>query len=247
MTEVPDYLLQRSRERRAALGLGGDDGGEGAAPAADAGGGGAPATTSAASATPAVPAPAPISPGVPDPVPAAPRPNVEAARRRKRVPIWALPVLVALPIWGYAYAGTLEPPTEEASGALDVGADVYGACASCHGAGGEGVSAPALDTVGEVFPDAVTHAQWVSLGTAGWQAEVGDTYGATDKPVGGGGNMPAWADELTPEELMSVVIYERAEFGGLDPVEEGLVDEEGNLLVVYDAETGELVEAPAEG
>ena len=46
--------------------------------------------------------------------------------------------------------------------------------------------------------------------------------------------MPAWADELTPEELMSVVVYERAEFGGLDPVEEGLIDEEGNLLVVYD-------------
>lgn len=246
MTEVPDYLLQRSRERRAALGLGGDAGGETAAPATEEGGS-APATTSAASAAPAVAAPAPIAPGVPDPAPRPTPPNVEAARRRKRIPIWALPVLVALPVWGYAYAGTLEPPTTEAAGALDVGADTYGACASCHGAGGEGVSAPALDTVGEVFPDPVTHAQWVALGTAGWQAEVGDTYGATDKPVGGGGNMPAWATELTPEELMSVVIYERTEFGGMDPVEEGLVDAEGNLLVVYDVETGELVEAPAGG
>ena len=59
--------------------------------------------------------------------------------------------------------------------------------------------------------------------------------------------MPAWADELTPEELMSVVVYERSEFGGLDPVEEGLIDEEGNLLVVYDPETGELVDAPVAG
>ncbi|MET0882710.1 MAG: cytochrome c, partial [Acidimicrobiales bacterium] len=61
------------------------------------------------------------------------------------------------------------------------------------------------------------------------------------------GGMPAWADELTPEELMSVVAYERSEFGGLDPVEEGLIDEEGNLLVVYDPETGELVDAPVAG
>ena len=241
MTEVPDYLLQRSRERRAALGLGGDDDGGAAAPAGGDAGGSAPATTSAASSTPAVAAPAPIAPGVPDPEPSAPPPNVQAALRRKRVPMWALPVVALIPLWGYAYAGTLEPPTEEASGALDIGAETYGSCASCHGGGGEGGSGPALTTVGEVFSDPADHMQWVALGSTDWGTEVGDTYGDTDKPVAGG--MPGWASELTPEELTAVVVYERTEFGGLDPVEEGLVDEEGNLLAVYDPETGELVDA----
>jgi mono/diheme cytochrome c family protein len=243
VTEVPDYLLQRSRERRAALGLGGDAGG-GEAPPAAAGGEATPAT-SAASATPAVPAPAPIAPGVPDPEPAPPKANVQAALRRKRIPIWAMPVLAGLPIWAYVYAGTLEPPTSEAAGALDVGAQIFAKCASCHGSNGEGVSGPALTGVGETFADPVDQAHWVTLGSTGWQQDVGNTYGDPDKPVTGG--MPAWGEELTPEELMSVVAYERSEFGGLDVVEEGLIDAEGNLLVVYDPETGELVDAPAGG
>ncbi len=238
MTEVPDYLLQRSRERRAALGLGGDEGGGAVAASGDAGGD-APATTSAA-ATPAVATPQPIAPGVPDPEPAPPKPNVEAALRRRRIPIWALPVVGLLPVWGYVYAGTLEPPTSDEVTALAAGEEVYGNCASCHGAGGEGISGPALDTVGEIFPDPTTHAQWVFLGSDGWQTEVGATYGDTDKPVSGG--MPAWGGDLTPEELMEVIIYERTEFGGLDPVEEGLVDEEGTLLVTYDEEQGVLVD-----
>src|SRR5215212_4684617 len=141
VTEVPDYLLQRSRERRAALGLGGDEGGGGAdLTSGDAGGGASPATTSAASATPAVAAPQPIAPGVPDPEPRAPRPNVQAALRRKRIPIWALPVVVLLPVWGYVYAGTLEPPTVEELTAIQAGEEVFNNCASCHGASGEGIS-----------------------------------------------------------------------------------------------------------
>jgi mono/diheme cytochrome c family protein len=240
VTEVPDYLLQRSRERRAALGLGGDDDGGGAALAAG-DGGGSPATTSAASATPAVAAPAPIAPGVPDPTPRPPAPNVEAALRRRRVPIWALPVVVMLPLWGYAYAGTLEPPTSDEVTTLALGEEVYGQCASCHGGGGEGVSGPALDTVGETFPDPTTHAQWVFHGSTEWAQEVGQTYGATDKPVNGG--MPGWGGALTPEELLAVVAYERFEFGGLDLVAEGILDEEGNALVVYDEEQNLLVDA----
>ena len=242
MTEVPDYLLQRSRERRAALGLGDDEEAGALAPAGDAGGA-SPATASAAATTPAVAAPAPIAPGVPDPGPSAPPPNVQAALRRKRVPLWALPVVALLPLWGYVYAGTLEPPTVEASGALVVGQEIFGTCASCHGADGGGGVGPALNGLGEVFSDPATQMHWVSLGSTGWQAEVGDTYGDTNKPVNGG--MPAFAESLTPEELASVIVYERTTFSGLDPVEEGLVDADGNLLVVYDPETGELVDAPA--
>lgn len=242
MTEVPDYLLQRSRQRRAALGLGGDAGGE-VAPAAE--GGASPATTSAA--TPATPAaaaaPAPIPAGRPDPTPAPTPPNVEAALRRKRVPVWAVPALLAIPVWGYAYVGSLEPPTEEAAGALVVGEAVYAQCAACHGAGGGGGVGPAFDGVTETFADPVDHAHWVALGSTGWQQEVGATYGDTNKPVQGG--MPAFGETLTPEELTAVIIYERTEFGGADPVAEELVDAEGNLLVVYDTATGEFVPAPA--
>jgi mono/diheme cytochrome c family protein len=242
VTEVPDYLLQRSRERRAALGLGGGDPGAGGS-AVDAGGGdagAAPATTSAASSTPAVAAPQPIAPGTPDPTPQPDPPNVVAARSRKKVPLWALPVLALLPLWGYAYAGTLEPPTSDELTAQQAGGEVYSNCASCHGGGGEGGAGPAFDSVGETFPDPTDHAHWVFLGSTGWGSEVGDTYGANDKPVNGG--MPAWGTALTPEELMEVIIYERAEFGGLDVEAEGLVDEEGNLLVTYDEEQGVLVD-----
>jgi mono/diheme cytochrome c family protein len=241
VTEVPDYLLQRSRERRAALGLGGDEGDGGAiTPAGD--GGGSPATTSAASATPAVAAPAPIAPGVPDPGPAPVPPNVQAALRRKRVPIWALPVVALLPLWGYAYAGTLEPPTSDALTALQLGEEVYGKCSTCHGAdGGGNGSIPALTSVGDTFSDPTDHAKWVFLGSTGWSNEVGDTYGDGNTPIGSGG-MPAWGADLTPEELLSVIAYERGELSGLDVTAEGLVDEEGNLLVTYDEEQGVLVD-----
>ena len=124
-----------------------------------------------------------------------------------------------------------------------VGEGIFNTCASCHGADGGGGVGPALNGLGEVFSDPATQMHWVSLGSSGWQAEVGDTYGDTNKPVNGG--MPAFAESLTPEELASVVVYERTTFSGLDPVEEGLVDADGNLLVVYDPETGELVDAPA--
>jgi hypothetical protein len=243
VTEVPDYLLQRSRERRAALGLGGGDPDAGGS-VADAGGGdagGAPATTSAASSTPAVAAPQPIAPGTPDPEPQPDPPNVVAARARKKMPVWALAVFgIGVPLWGYAYAGTLEPPTNEELTAQELGGEVYSNCSSCHGGGGEGGSGPAFGAVGETFPDPTDHAHWVFLGSTGWQEEVGDTYGATEKPVSGG--MPAWGTSLTPEELMEVVIYERAEFGELDVEAEGLVDEEGNLLVTFDEEQGVLVD-----
>jgi mono/diheme cytochrome c family protein len=241
VTEVPDYLLQRSRERRAALGLGGDPGAGGSATDAGGDAGAAPATTSAASSTPAVAAPQPIAPGQPDPEPQPDPPNVVAARARKKVPLWALPVVALLPLWGYAYAGTLEPPTSDELTAQQAGGEVYSNCASCHGGGGEGGAGPAFDTVAETFSDPTDHAKWVFLGSDGWADEVGDTYGDTNKPVGGGG-MPAWGNALTPEELMEVVIYERAEFGGVDPEAEGLVDAEGNLLVTYDEEQGVLVD-----
>ena len=208
MTEIPEHLLKRSKERRAAIG--GDDApADAPAPAADDTAADAPA------ATPAVPAAA-AAVEAPAPAPAAApvRPEVAAAQRRRKIPFWAMPVLAGLPLWAYVYQATLEPPPAGDDDPVAMGEAVYSSCASCHGGGGEGVGTfPALTGVLETWPDALDHMMWVRLGDVGWP---GDTYGATEKPKGTG--MPAF--DLSDEELAQVVLYERVTFGGLDPADE---------------------------
>jgi mono/diheme cytochrome c family protein len=220
VTEIPEHLLKRSKERRAAIG--GEE-----APASD-----APSATEAVEAAPAAPAPAaaPVA-ATPEPiaVPEPVRPEVAAAMGRKKIPYWALPVLAALPLWAYVYQATLEPaPTGELT-PVQEGGEIYksSACSGCHGAGGAGsASVPALTGVLETWPDFRDHMMWVRLGSVGWE-EYSDTYGATAKPVAGG--MPAHA-ALEDEELALVVLYERVEFGGLEE------DSEDYLLLLEIAE-----------
>ncbi|MFZ6005839.1 MAG: c-type cytochrome [Actinomycetota bacterium] len=213
MTEIPEHLLKRSKERRAAIG------GEAAASAdasaaaeADEGA----AAAEAPSAAPAVPAAAaaavePAAPHAPKPV----RPEVAAALKRRKIPYWAMPVLAGLPLWAYVYQATLEPPPAGESDPFVLGEEVYGGCASCHGAGGGGTGAgPTLAGVMETWPDYRDHMMWVRLGDAGWP---GDTYGANQKPKGAG--MPSHP-ALTDAELAQVVLYERTAFGDLDPTSE---------------------------
>ncbi len=187
-------------------------GGGGDAPAAESA---APATTqsaapaAAAAATPATPV-APAAPAVPDPVP----PWVEAAQTRRKIPFWAVPVLALLPLWGVVYALTLDPPTPTEPGPLELGAETYAGkgCSGCHGAGGAGAGAvPGLMTTAEDFAVPGDMVSWIALGSAGYQALGIEEY-APGKPVAGG--MPGWADSLTAEELMAVVLHERTEYGG---------------------------------
>lgn len=215
MTEVPEHLLRRSQERRAAMGLGPEPGDAGDA---------APASESAASSTeveassaappaPAGAAPLPVPPKDPDPPAAPPAPYVEAAERRKRIPIWALPVLASLPVWAFLYAGTLEPKTSAASDPVTAGADIYAArCASCHGATGGGGVGPQLSdgAVLETFAEPADMVEWVAGGSEAF-LEAG-VYGDDDKPVNGG--MPAFGGVLTPEELAAVVAHERVTLSG---------------------------------
>ncbi|MGH8928051.1 MAG: hypothetical protein ACRDWH_06850, partial [Acidimicrobiia bacterium] len=63
-------------------------------------------------------------------------------------------------------------------------------CQGCHGAQGQGVTAPALTTVLATFGSCADHLEWVSKGTNGFQGEGRPTYGDLGKPVGGGGIMP---------------------------------------------------------
>jgi mono/diheme cytochrome c family protein len=207
LTEVPEHLLQRSRARRAAMGLGGDD--AGAAPV--------PATTSAetapaaaAAATPAV-APEPEPPAPPEIVPA----YIQAARTRKKIPFWAVPVVAFTPIWVLIFALTLDKPTPKEAGPVALGDEVYAKCSGCHGAAGGGASGPALNEgkVVETFPNFSDQLEWVILGSQGFLNDGRTTYGAQNKPVEGVGVMPAW-DTLTAQELIAVVRHEREELSG---------------------------------
>lgn len=213
MTEIPEHLLERSRARRAALGLGGGE----AAPAP------AKAEAGATPAAPAAGAP-PAKAAAPAPVAAKKEPEVvlspyaQAAISRKKIPFWAVPVLLFLPLWGFLYWGTLDPATVAASGPLAEGATIYAKCAGCHGASGGGAgSIPALTTVQETFPDIDSHIWWVTDGSNG--VSKGSPYGAADRPGGqrvSVGGMPAWGNALSAKQLLEVVYYERVHFGGED-------------------------------
>ncbi len=89
------------------------------------------------------------------------------------------------------------------------------ACNGCHGAQGGGGSGPALIGVNNTFSSCTDHIEWVQLGTSGFQAAGRSTYGDLAKPVGGGGQMPAFA-RLSAEDLAAVVAFERIQFGGLE-------------------------------
>lgn len=106
---------------------------------------------------------------------------------------------------------------------FSMGEEVYESrCASCHGSDGGGGVGPAMASGAVVvtFPSCENHINWVRLGSDEWPDA---SYGATNKPVGGSGAaMPAFGEQvLTPEELASVVLYERVRFGG-----ESLLDAE---------------------
>ena len=222
MTEIPEHLLRRSKERRSALGLGGDGGGgdapppEGAAPAESAA-----AAPSKEVAPAAAPAPAPVAAAAPPAPP--PPPYVVAAQTRRKIPFWAVPVLAVLPVWGFVYAGSLATPEEELSDpVLVLGEQVYAQCSGCHGANGEGGAGRPLNG-GEVlltFPELDDHVAWVAEGSA-LVGGAGNPYGSPDRPGGprisgseGYGQMPGFGGALSEEELIAVSRYEREVLSG---------------------------------
>ena len=226
MTEIPEHLLKRSAARRAAAGGGGDAPAD--APAADAGA--APAAAAGASAVekaPAAPAPLPtLEDDAPREVPDIP--VVAAAKRRKRVPFWAMPIIVLLPLWGVIYAASMKPPPAGDNDPLVIGKELWTAngCAGCHGVNGEGGTGAVLKD-GEVlktFPDPLEQAYWIHNGAAGAAREDG-TYGDPNREGGAQnvstlpGAMPAFPD-LTPEEMAALVIYIREGLSGAKPADD---------------------------
>jgi mono/diheme cytochrome c family protein len=211
VTEVPEYLLERSRQRRAALGLPGGDapagGGSGAAPAAPAGGGSAVATAEA----PATPQPAAAATATA--VITEPEPEVAVETGPKSgIPWWMMPVLLVLPFWAMIYMGAFAEPAAE--GGPRTGPQIYvsAGCGSCHGPTGGGGVGPKLSG-GETkltFPNPEDMIKWVAEGSA---SSRGKPYGDPNRPGGqrpaASGGMPAFGTQLSPEEIVTVVNYVR--------------------------------------
>ena len=212
MAEVPDYLLQRSRERRAALGAGG------------AGGGPTPSSGDAGAAEPEEAAPAPVAApaegaealaaaeapaAVPAVIEQAPPPPLPASRTG--IPGWMLPVLVALPFWAIIYMGAFG--TVKGKEEANPGPRLYATnCAPCHGARGEGGVGPKL-TGGEAkltFPNEADHIAWVDSGSAPKKGQpYGDPARAGGQHIAKSGGMPGFKGRLTDAQIQAIVTYER--------------------------------------
>ncbi len=217
MTEVPEYLLERSRARRAALGLGGGDAPADSAPAAAApsgapvAGGDTPAAGAGAPAASASSAPAPSAAPTTKPAPAEALPTYVDTGPKSGVPVWMMPVLLVLPLWAIIYMGAFAE--QSSAGGERTGAQVFAAsCVTCHGAQGQGGVGPAL-AGGEgvkTFPDAAAQIEFVKTGSS---AIKGQPYGDPGRPggqrVAATGGMPAWSGQLTDAEIEAVVAFER--------------------------------------
>jgi mono/diheme cytochrome c family protein len=131
---------------------------------------------------------------------------------------------VFLPVWAAIYAFTLEPPSAGASDPLALGGALYNGkatCAACHGGSGEGGVGPAFQNgaVEKTWPNWRDHFLWVKTGADAWP---GDNYGAEQTPkdkVPGvmPGFGPGSGSELTDDEILLVMRYEREVLGGGEP------------------------------
>ncbi|HEX4979194.1 MAG TPA: c-type cytochrome [Acidimicrobiales bacterium] len=204
MTEVPEHLLRRSRERKAQAS--GEAGGDAPAEAAS---GDAAAVEPAAAAAPAGagggPPARPKQPEFTGP----PQPP----KRNARLPVWAMPVVAALPFWAMLYAGSFGERGGVEEGPLAEGAAVFSNCSTCHGSNGEGGgTGPALTDVVATFPEFDAHVAWVTEGSA---AVRGQEYAPGKVATGG---MPGFGSSLSPEQIIAVVCHERVTIAGQEPV-----------------------------
>ncbi len=208
MTEIPEHLLKRSKAAKS--------GGDAEKPAEKMT---EKAVEAAAETTPT--APTKEFPNLdPEPVIAEPEsPFITAAKARKKIPGWALPVIAALPIWAFSFAGTMqEQPTEDI---VAIESELfYGTkgCSGCHGGTGAGGNGYQLSDgeVLETFPGAVDMMVHIVRGSS---AIDGESYGAErsdgqQRVAGARGVMPAQIGQISMIELELIVYHERHTLGG---------------------------------
>jgi mono/diheme cytochrome c family protein len=217
VTEIPEHLLKRSRDRRGGAGASGE-----AAPAATSG------DNTPAVATPKVPAKAQKTAPVakvakPD------SPVVAAAKNRKKIPFWAMATMSLLPLWAFLYVLGIKPAEKTVEGPLAVGTAAYAGCAGCHGAAGGG-GAGRVFSGGEAlktFPHIEDMLNFVYTGSQQYVAEGIKVYGDPDReggahaPLSYNGNpMPQqgvkYGGALTEYEILGVVCHVRYDLAGAD-------------------------------
>jgi cytochrome c553 len=220
VTEIPEHLLKRSRDRRA--------GGSGdAAPAASGETSPAvPASAAPAKASAPKPAPAPKAAKVDSPV-------VAAAKDRRKIPFWAMATLSLLPVWAFLYFLAIKPTEKAVEGPIAKGIEVWGGCAGCHGAAGQGGAGRVLNQ-GEslkTFPHIEDMLNFVYTGSQAYASAGIKVYGDPDReggahaPLSYNGNpMPQQGEKygggLTEYEILGVVCHIRYDLAGADPKDE---------------------------
>lgn len=141
-----------------------------------------------------------------------------------------------MPVWGFMYVRAVTEPPVVVEGPLGVGAEQYGACASCHGGAGEGGVGYQFSG-GEVlatFPNIEDQLRYVYWGTGEYNLAAVEVYGDPDREGGphltnGLGVMPQQGalagGGLTDYEILGVVCHERYALGGADPSDEMWAEE----------------------
>jgi mono/diheme cytochrome c family protein len=148
---------------------------------------------------------------------------VRAALKRKKIPLWVMPVLIFIPVWALIYVGGLSHTASGAPTQIQEGATIFAtSCAQCHGStGGGGVGRPLSNgDVVKTFPDLIAQLEFVHQGSA-TTGPKGTPYGDPNRDGGqhttqsfNGGLMPSFAETLTGEQLLAVVRYEREVLSG---------------------------------
>ncbi|MHB1130207.1 MAG: c-type cytochrome [Ilumatobacteraceae bacterium] len=219
MTEIPEHLLKRSKERRNVL-----DESE-VATTSD-------TSASATSQQAVAPSPTVTEPVAPstsvNPLPPPDPAYVAAAKTRKKIPFWAMATLSLLPLWAFMYVLALRPQEKTVEGPLAVGAGVYGTCAGCHGADGQGGRALYQGEVMKTFPKIEDMLNFVYTGSQAFATQGLAIYGNPDRdggahaPLSFNGNpMPQQGEQagggLTETQILGVVCHERYVISGADP------------------------------
>jgi len=228
VTEIPEHLLKRSKERRNTLGE------SEVATTSDASTS-APIKQSVTSETTAVSSTVPSAsidsvssvgsvPPPPDPA------YIAAAKTRKKIPFWAMATLSLLPVWAFVYLLALRPEEKTVEGPLAVGAGMYGSCAGCHGAEGQGGAGRPLyqGEVLKTFPKIEDMLNFVYTGSQAYVTQGLAIYGNPERdggahaPLSYNGNpMPQQGAKagggLTEAQILGVVCHERYVISGADP------------------------------
>ncbi len=224
MSEIPEHLLKRSKAAKSKkTGTESSESSAAESPATESSAV-APAAGDAQVATAPPTADLPYLDKEPEPERETPS-YIKAAKKRGKIPFWAMPVVLATPVWAYGLAGTLQQPEVE-DPLVTEAAEIYtvAGCSACHGTGGGGGIGYQLSdgAVIETFPEAIDMIVHVARGSS---AINGETYGAerndgNRRISGQRGNMPAQINALSLEELELVIYHERVNLGGEDVSDE---------------------------